>query len=187
MIWPNVFLFCFATGSIWAIAALLLGGLRFGHVGHVHHGSVKIHAHAHHGVLGHLVNPSCLAVFLAWFGAAGYVLWRHSNLPVSLQLLIAASLGLIGAAILARFLAFLQTRERILNPVDYEMVGTLGQVASAIRPAGVGEILYVRDGARRAVPARSEDGVAIERGCEVIVLRFEKGIAYVRNWDAMAR
>lgn len=33
--------------------------------------------------------------------------------------------------------------------------------------------------------ARSEDGRTIERDTEAIVTRFEKGIAYLRTWDAM--
>ena len=33
--------------------------------------------------------------------------------------------------------------------------------------------------------ARSDDGREIPRGAEVIVTRYEKGIAYVRTWDAM--
>ncbi len=205
MNWPNAFLFCFASGTLWAFAAILLGGLRFGHVGH--HGHFRAgHTHAGHGahtgnagqsvvkshagqqgVWGHLINPSCLAVFLAWFGGAGYLLLRHSSLAFWLELTIATAAGLTGAMILARFLALLQNRERVMNPADYEMVGTFGQVAAAIRPSGVGEIIYVRDGYRRAAPARSEDGVPIERGSEVIVLRYEKGIAYVRTWDAMTQ
>jgi membrane protein implicated in regulation of membrane protease activity len=215
MNWPNIFLFCFAVGSVWALAAVLMGGFRFAHFGHGHlhfghghvhaghihgqlahpHGSVvhsngsaaKAPAGQHGGLWGHLVNPSCIAVFLAWFGAAGYVLERHSGLQLWMDLSVASGAGLVGATILARFMAALQNNERVMDPADYEMAGTLGQVGATIRPGGVGEILYVRDGARKAVPAKSEDGVVIERGSEVIVLRYEKGIAYVRTWDAMTQ
>ena len=62
-----------------------------------------------------------------------------------------------------------------------------GRVSCTIRPSGVGELIYVRDGARRPLPARSEDGGEISRDEEVIVTRFEKGIAYVRTWDAMTQ
>ena len=33
---------------------------------------------------------------------------------------------------------------------------------------------------------RAEDGSAIERGAEVIVMRRAKGVAYVRRWDEFA-
>ena len=39
---------------------------------------------------------------------------------------------------------------------------------------------------RRVAGARSEDGTAIAKGAEVVVQRYEKGIAYVRRWEDMA-
>ena len=33
--------------------------------------------------------------------------------------------------------------------------------------------------------ARAETGAAIPKGVEVIVTRYEKGIAYVRPWDEL--
>jgi hypothetical protein len=35
------------------------------------------------------------------------------------------------------------------------------------------------------VAARSEDGTEIQRGAEVIVTRYENGIAYVRRWEEL--
>ena len=134
-----------------------------------------------------MANPSCVAVFLAWFGGIGYLLSRHSGLAFWLDFLLALALGLAGAWILAAFLRFLQSREQPLNPADYEIVGVLGQVSSPLRPDGVGEVIYVRDGARRSLCARSEDGREIRRDEEVIVTRYEKGIAYVRTWEAMTQ
>ena len=40
-------------------------------------------------------------------------------------------------------------------------------------------------GARRAAAARSDAGVAIARDVEVVVLRYERGIAYVRPWSEL--
>ena len=34
--------------------------------------------------------------------------------------------------------------------------------------------------------ARSDDGQAISKGTEVVITRYEKGIAYVRRWDELA-
>lgn len=193
MAWPDVFLLCFALGSLWAVASVALGGLRFLHFGHIGHGG-GLHAHHHagkfhagHHLTGHIVNPSCIAVFLAWFGGVGYVLLRHSTMHLWADLCIASAIGVLGAAVLARFLALLDANDRAMNPADYDMVGTLGRVTATIRPDGVGEISFVRDGARRASPARSEDQITIEKGAEVMVLRHVKGIVYVRTWDAMTQ
>jgi membrane protein implicated in regulation of membrane protease activity len=206
MSWPDIFLLCFAVGSLWALASLLLGGLHLGHghaghaAGHAGHGGA--HGHVGHSMpqakvarggagevswFGSMANPSCAAVFLAWFGGVGYLLTRHSGLAFWLDLVLAIAVGVTGAWILAAFLHFLQSREQPLNPADYDMVGVLGQVSCAIRGDGTGEIMYVRDGARKAIAARSEEALEIQRGEEVIVTRYEKGIAYVRTWEAMNR
>jgi membrane protein implicated in regulation of membrane protease activity len=214
MSWSEFYLLCFAIGSLWALASLLLGGLHLGHsgsahVGHGHFGNGSLghhglghvgHSHGHGGKtgpgsaeqglgswVGTMINPSCLAVYLAWFGGVGYLLTKHSGLAFWLNLAIAIAVGLTGAWFLAAFLRFLQSREQPLDPADYEMVGVLGRVSSRIRADGVGEVIYVRDGARKPVAARSEDGKQIERGEEVIVTRYEKGIAYVRTWEAMTQ
>jgi membrane protein implicated in regulation of membrane protease activity len=188
---PQMFLLCFAVGALWSFVALTLGGAH-GHIGHGHFGH-GAHVHAGHGPgggldwLGWVMNPSCAAVFLAWFGAVGYLLTRHAGLAFWLDLALAVAAGACGAWILAEFLRFVQAREQPLNPADYEMIGVLGRVASPIRPGGVGEVIYVRDGIRRPVPARSDDGLEIPRGEEVVVTRYERGIAYVRTWEAMVQ
>ncbi|HEX4769243.1 MAG TPA: hypothetical protein VH351_00325 [Bryobacteraceae bacterium] len=192
MTWSEFYFLCFAVGSLWAFATLLLGGLHLGH-GHASHAhglhGVKAHGGSSHSSAHwtHVVNPSILAVFVAWFGGVGYLLTRYTGMLLWLNVLLSVAVGVCGAWILAAFLRFLQSREGYLDPLDYEMVGILGQVSSPIRAAGVGEILYVREGARRCLPARSEDGEPIGRGQEVIVTRYVQGTAYVRTWDAMTQ
>jgi membrane protein implicated in regulation of membrane protease activity len=184
MNWPEIYLVCFGVGSVWSLASLLLGGLHAGHIGH-HHAHIG-HGHVTHAY-AYLINPSCAAAFLAWFGGVGYLLTRHTGLGFAINLFVALALGLGGAWILAAFLRFLNVREKPLDPADYEMIGVLGRVSSAIRPNGVGEVIYVRDGARKPVAARSDEGLQIGRGEEVVVTRYEKGIAYVRTWEAMTQ
>ena len=50
----------------------------------------------------------------------------------------------------------------------------LGNRRDRVRAAG-------RDS--RSAPARSEDGIAIPKEEEVFVVRYEKGVAYVRRWE----
>jgi hypothetical protein len=75
-----------------------------------------------------------------------------------------------------------------MDPADYEMVGVLGRVSSSIREGGTGEIVYPQMGTRRVCGARSDDAgaIAIAKGAEVVVTRYEKGIAYVRLWSEMS-
>jgi len=198
MNWPEIYLICFGVGTLWSIVSLLLGGMHLGHTGHGHahlgHGHAHgPHTHAHidqpawASWLGTMLTPGCIAVFLAWFGGIGYLLTRHSAFGRLLDLAIASLLGLVGAVLLAVFLRWLQSHEKPLEAMDTDVVGMLGRVSSTIRVDGVGEVIYVRDGSLRATPARSEDHVEISREEEVVVTRYEKGIAYVRTWAALTQ
>jgi len=93
--------------------------------------------------------------------------------------------GIAGAALLwAALFKVLLPHERILTGEETEMAGVLANVSDTIRDGnGIGEIIFSQTGARRAAAARSEDGLAIERGTEVVVIRYERGIAYVRRWN----
>ena len=65
------------------------------------------------------------------------------------------------------------------------MSGVLGRVSIPIRENGTGELIYSQQGTRRSCGARSESGAAIDRGAEVVVMRYEEGIAYVRRFDEL--
>lgn len=132
-------------------------------------------------------NPPSLAAFLAWFGGTGYLLTRFSTLWVGFGLLLSVVSGIVGGGIIFFFLSrVLISDEENMDPADYEMVGVLGRLCVPIREGGTGEILYSQAGTRRVCGARSEDGSAIAKGTEVVVTRYDKGIAYVRLWSEMS-
>jgi hypothetical protein len=132
-------------------------------------------------------NPPSLAAFLAWFGGTGYLLTRFSSVWVGLGLLLSVGSGLIGGGIIFLFLSrVLISDEENMDPADYEMVGVLGRLCVSIREGGTGEIVYSQVGTRRVCGARSEDGSAMAKGTEVVVTRYDKGIAYVRLWSEMS-
>jgi membrane protein implicated in regulation of membrane protease activity len=133
------------------------------------------------------INFVTLTAFLAWFGGTGYLLTRYSTLIFVVGLGIALVVGLVGGSIVFLFLSkVLTSEEENLDPADYEMVGVLGRMSISIREGGTGEIIYSQAGTRRTCGARSENGAAIAKGEEVIVTRYEKGIAYVRPWKEMS-
>jgi membrane protein implicated in regulation of membrane protease activity len=183
MIWQDFYLVAFLVGFLLSAVAFLSGMV---HIPHVH-----LHGHGHAVKMGGRgglspFNFGTFSAFLAWFGGTGYLLERYSNIWVYLGLFISIASGLGGASLVFWVLFKLMEKERPLDPADFEMTGVLGRMASPIRPGGTGEVIYSRDGTRRATPARSDDGAAIPRDTEVIVTRFEKGIAYVRRWDQMS-
>jgi membrane protein implicated in regulation of membrane protease activity len=172
------------------------GDMSSGHAGHVGNGHAE-HAggNAHEtgtseGMPAISVSPinfGTIAAFLAWFGGAGYLLTTHSTIWFVFSLALSILTGLAGASIIYWFLAkVLIGREQPLNPADYEMTGVLGRISSSIREGGTGEIIYSQEGTRHTCGARSDDGRAIPKGTEILVTRYEKGIAYVRRWDELA-
>jgi hypothetical protein len=200
MNWTDIYLTIFLIGFALSFVSFFLGSFHFhfpslhmdgGHVGHV--GDAGHAGHAGHGSGDgsgeqlSFINFGTIAAFLAWFGGTGYLLTKYSSLWVGFVVLISIALGLIGAAIIFVFIAkVLMRSEGALNPSDFRMEGVLGAVTSAIREGGTGEIVFSQMGVRRCSGARSEDGAAIAKGAEVIVTRYEKGIAYVKRWEELA-
>ena len=187
MNWEAFYLGCFLVGFFFSLLSFL-GGSAHPHL-HLPRG---FHGHASHGPGGKgsqnsPINFGTIAAFLAWFGGAGFLLTRFSSVWYLIALGIAALAGLAGAAVVFWFLfKVLLRHERDLDPADYEMTGVLGRVSSTVRPGGTGEMIYTRDGARCVAGARSETGQGIAKGVEVVVTRYEKGIAYVRPWDEIS-
>ena len=172
----TLYLICFVLGLVLSLLAAFSGLGRL-HIGHTHTG----HLHSsHQGPLSAL-NGFTLPAFLCWFGGAGYLLHNYSPLITSVVLLLAIFAGLLAASLLyAALFKFLLPRERVLSEEDTRMDGVVARVSDTIRAnGGTGEILFTQLDTRRSAAARSESGVSIVRGTEVIVLRYVRGIAYV--------
>jgi len=186
----NFYLICFVVGLTLSIVSFLAGSihLHWPHF-HFHVGSGLAHGGGGGGARGiGRVNIGTVTAFLAWFGGTGYLLTRYSSVWFLFALAMAVLSGLGGAAVLFLFLAkVLMRQDEALDPADYEMVGVLGKVNSPIRPAGTGEMIFSRAGARKAIAARSQDGLLIPKDTEVVVTHYESGIAYVRPWEELAK
>ncbi|MFY9947628.1 MAG: hypothetical protein WAK27_02965 [Candidatus Sulfotelmatobacter sp.] len=213
MTWADFYLVCFAVGFCLSFFSFVFGGARTGrlHLPHFHghvagahlpatvpaaHSPVPaqapagVKAAAGHGAQQSGVSPFnfvTLTAFLAWFGGTGYLLTRYSGVWIGFGLLASITSGLVGGGIVFLFLSkVLISEDENMDPADYEMVGVLGRICSSIRAGGTGEMIYTQMGTRRVCGARSEDATAIGKGSEVVVTRYEKGIAYVRLWSEMS-
>jgi membrane protein implicated in regulation of membrane protease activity len=188
------YLICFTLGLILTLMSAL-GAFSHLHIGHVH---IHIgHAHGHTHVAGAKggttkggvspVNGFTLAAFLCWFGGCGYLLSRGADFAFFTVLLLSLVTGLAGGAILFWFLVrVLLPHEKELTAADTAIEGVLGLITGPIREGGTGEIQFSQNGSRRFAPARSDTGTMLARGTEVVVMRYEQGIAYVRPWDEVA-
>jgi hypothetical protein len=211
MNWETFYFVCFVAG-LFLSGFSLLGGM--GHLGghthfHLPHGTHVPHmpaaghgthlphvAHAGQGAAsGQASGPQStvpwwnafsIMVFITWFGATGYLLTRHENFAALVVLVLSVVAGFAGGAIVFFFLTkVLLPHERELTDFETAVEGVVGRVSAPIREGGIGEIVYEQLGVRKAAPARAEDGAAIKKDEEVFVVRYERGVAWVRRWEEL--
>jgi membrane protein implicated in regulation of membrane protease activity len=192
------YLVCFLAGLMLSAFTLLGGMGHFG--GHVHLPHAP-HVHMPHAVHaagtgnGSVAqgpatvpwwNAFSIMIFLCWFGAAGYLLTKYGTFVAGVVLVLALIAGIAGGAIIFLFLTrVLMPHEHELSADETEIVGAVGRISAPIRDGGTGEIVYEQLGARISAPARSDDGATIPKDEEVFVVRYDKGIAYVRRWQEL--
>lgn len=184
----TLFMICFLVGVGVSAVSLLASGLHFHH-----HGFHVVRFHGGHGgghsllksgsdFVSQLFNFAAITIFLTCFGGVGLLLGA-AKLAAAATVVIAVAAGFTGAAAITRIVRALRLRERPLEPIT--LIGTLGTVTIPIREGGTGEVVYTIDGKRRCSGARSDDSKAISRGSEVVITRYDKGIAYVCEFDRM--
>ena len=186
MNWEVFYFVCFLVGFLLSLLTFLAGNVHAPKGFHFHG------AHGHgHGTHSSGSDPSwfnfgTITAFLAWFGGTGYLLTRYSSMWILFALLLSALSGIAGAAVVFWFVfKVLLSHERDLDPADYNLIGVLGHLSGALREGGTGEMIFSQEGFRRCAAVRNEEGKPLPKGAEVVVLRYEKGIAYVRPWDEM--
>ena len=201
MTWHSFYLAVFLFGFVLSVVTLLAGtvhlpvgrGCHFGHggfhgpMGGVHgigagHGAASGSHASSHGLSP--LNFATAMAFLAWFGGAGYLATAKAHVVWLAGLAIATAAGLVGGGIVFGFMTkVLTSHEMALDPADFEIVGALATVIVPIRKGGTGEISFRLGRTRRCAGARSDGPGALAKGAEVVVTRYEKGIAYVRPFE----
>jgi membrane protein implicated in regulation of membrane protease activity len=187
MNWPSIFLGCFAIGFVLSALSFAFGVVD----AHVHF-PWETHVQIGPAHTGHMhglgpINFATLTAFVAWFGGTGYLLTTQFRWLAIPALIAAVPVGLAGSAIVFFLMAkVLWSPNENMQSADYEMVGTLGTLTQPIRHGGIGELVYLQGGARKSCGARSADGTAIEKGSEVVVTGYDRGIASVARWSDLA-
>jgi len=193
MSWSDVFLFCFLVGTTLSVLSFLAGAVHLDlpfkvHM-HLHLPHVHVHHGAAHGGGPHIswFNATTVLAFLAWFGGVGYLMTKYSHVETLLIVGIATGAGMTAGWVMLRFLVTLVGPSEPLRESDRRIEGALGTVSMTIRQNGTGEIIFPLGGSRRCSGARSSDGAEIARGAEVVIERYDKGIAYVKKWDELMK
>jgi hypothetical protein len=201
----SVFLVIFFVGLALTATSVVLGAIDASGIGHGggHAGHVGDMGHAGHaghiGDMGHAghadvsgahadqgphganavspINYQSIVAFLMGFGGVGYLVSRAAWGVLVVALVLATLGGMATGSLIVKWMRFLVRSERPLPSVSY--VGLVGQLTVGIREGGTGELVYSLHGTRMVTSARSADGRPIAKGEQVVVLRYENGVAYV--------
>ncbi|MBV8517315.1 MAG: hypothetical protein JO197_07920 [Acidobacteria bacterium] len=182
----TLFVVCFIAGLGLSVVSFVSG------LEHVNvfdrvfaHRALHLHPHAHGGRRASMVNAAAITAFLTWFGGGGLLIERLTPWSPRLIATGAIVIGAVGASVINSVIGRLARDEAVAAPLS--MLGVVARTTIPIRAVdGTGEIVFRHAGTRRVCGARSDDGRAIAKGTEVIVTRYEKGIAYVTTWDELA-
>lgn len=196
MIWSDFYLFCFLVGFSLSVLSFLAGAvhihlpvkwhLPFHFLGGQHGGGLLKGASS--GAHISWFNASTIMAFLAWFGGTGYLLTRHSHLLALISFSISVVSGAFAAWVVFKFMVkLMQSADAPMSNEDHRIEGSLGTLSMSIRENGTGEIIFALGGVRRCAGARTGDGKPIEKGTEVVIERYEKGIAYVKRWEEFSK
>jgi hypothetical protein len=168
------------------------------HVGHAdahvaHHGAAPT-ATTSESVWGALqslllgsLNLNGALIFLLVFGVLGYMLHNGQGVSLFVIILISVLVGLLAAvgvnAALTRI--FITSQAGELTADSSRLEGRLATVSIAIRPQGLGEVVFTGEaGARQSIGARSADGSPIAVDTQVVIVAAENGLATVQPWES---
>ena len=206
MTWSDLYLLCFIVGFSLSVLSFLAGAVHIhlpfkahlpfhgtaaaghGHGGAFAKGGLNKSSGTRGGAHVSWFNASTAMAFLAWFGGIGYILTLRSHLVAAGALLIAIAGGTAAGWVVFKFMVKLMNQESShLKDEDYRHEGLVCTVSQPIRANGVGEVIFLQGGVRRSAGARSQNGQALEKGAEVVIERYEDGMAYVHRWEEFAK
>ena len=98
MTWETFYLTTFLVGFLLSLAAFFAGSAHGGHFHGHGHGHALARGGGGRGGVARF-NFAAVTAFLAWFGGAGYLLERYSDIWTYLGLLIASASGFAGASV----------------------------------------------------------------------------------------
>ncbi|MDQ7096994.1 hypothetical protein REC12_25700 [Desulfosporosinus sp. PR] len=201
----SVYIICLAVGFIFSVVSLVFGG----HGGHMYHVD---HAHLGHSSMGHtahaaidstdnsgiandstplytvpILNIQAIFAFLLGFGSGGLV-----GFQVFKMALLTLPLALVGGIVfwwLVRGVITLMLRNQTayLDIKDTDAVGVTGLVTTRISADSMGEVLYPLQGTDRIIRAKALDGGQINKGVSVVIVKVERGVAYVSSADSFGK
>jgi membrane protein implicated in regulation of membrane protease activity len=185
----SFFLVCFLVGLLLTVVSAFLGAADAGGAGIDLDLPDSVQPDGTYGKAAAVspVNFQTAVAFTMCFGGAGYVLYGWGGAEAWLAAAGAAATGLGGAWLVWRFLQLLHRGETNMPVGSDSLIGHRGRLSLPIRPGGTGELIYTLHGVRQCCAARSHGAEPLAKGEAVVVVRYERGVAYVSPIPGRAR
>ena len=134
------------------------------------------------GVGAAFLRPTVIALTLAVTGGMGLILVpRYGDF---LAFPFAAGVGIAAGFLLYRFVILpLHRIEHTSSHDQQSVIGSTAKVALTIPQGGFGKIKYNVTGAVVTSPAKSEDGIQINKDTEVVITYIKNNAYYVREMN----
>lgn len=171
----KLFEICFWTGAIFTIVTFAIGQIGdFMDIGSDvdFHGSLD-------GLNISPLKPVVLTAFTTVFGGVGIILYKK-GLTGLVSLIVAMFAALLTAFLIFRFIIVPLYKAENTSTVSQEvLIGHRAKVKLSIKKDSFGEITYEINGNLYAAPSRAIDGIDINKGEEVTIVKIEKNVFYV--------
>lgn len=133
------------------------------------------------------LNLPALAALMVAFGAVGYMLIRNSTLGSLPTIAIALGSGVAGWLGMTFLMAKWALKPGNPNAHHHAeaIQGQLAQVVDPISPTSLGSIRYQKNGKDHESPARGITAINLPHGADVVIDRFDDGIAVVEDWASV--
>lgn len=166
----QVFIGCLAFGVLFSVFSVIFGGHDFGHGSFDHGGGTGAHSGSDSANAPSPFNPLVISSAITAFGAVGLIAKTGFGMTDILCTVVALGFaGVIGALIFFGIVKFMYGSQSNSVFSLNDLIDTEAEVITPIPAAGMGEIIYVINGVRYNLAARSSDGENIARGTAVII------------------
>lgn len=174
-----VYIGCLAFGGIYAVISALLGAHGFDHSG-FDHGGMDGHGGADNADVPTPFNPLVIASAIAGFGATGVIGKAGFGMGnISSALVALAFAAAVGALIFFGVVKLMYGSQSNSTFSMEQLPGIEAQVITPISPKGLGEIVYVMNGMRYNMTAKSAHDDDIMRGETVRIKAVSGNVALV--------
>lgn len=172
-----LFRVCFFTGTLFTVVSFLLGQLfDFADLD----GEFDLDGDLP-GLTVSPLKPIVIVTFVTVFGGAGLMATQAGLVAAAAGATALAAAALVAGCIYRCVVVPLYRAQNTSSVSQQDLLGQTALISLPIRAGRFGKISYVVNGNSYTAPAKSADGNDLERGEEVVIVRLDRNVYYVKR------